>query len=85
MCGNSVKTSSKGTSYLTELPELLSDRCFHITQNLFIILFIIYLFASIVFFFESATKLFHFESKKNKERKKMALFSPSVSNFDVIS
>ena len=33
----------------TELSMLLSDRCFHIEQTLFIILFIIYIFASTLF------------------------------------
>ena len=53
---------------------------FHIKQTMYVILFIIYLFARTVFL-----KLFQFEQKNNKQHKKMALFRLLISNLDVTS
>ena len=67
---NSIKMNSKGTSFyrITCIYPPFRE-IFHIKQTLFIILFIIYVYVK-------AATLFQTERKNNKQRKKIALFSP---------
>ena len=53
-------------------------------QTLFII-YLLYIHYYYYCFLEITTKLLQFERKNNKQRKKMALFSPFISSVDVTS
>ena len=73
--------SSEGI-FFTELFLLVSDKIFHVKQTL---LFYSVYYILFFCFLESATKSFQVESKNNKQSKKMASFSPFISNVDVTS